>query len=188
MNVKIYLLDQNPEMARALRLAFAGEEAEVVCADFEAFMSARRVECVVSPANSFGLMDGGYDAAITRWFGDQLQERVRAYIWEHFRGEQPVGSAFIIDAGMDGQKLIHVPTMRVPSRIRDPEVVYQAMRVTLMTALENRVSSIVIPVFGGAAGGVRPALAADMMLRGYRQVLHPRQVNGWGDVGPVEEL
>lgn len=36
---------------------------------FTDFMDTYDVECVVSPANSFGLMDGGYDLTITMWFG-----------------------------------------------------------------------------------------------------------------------
>ncbi|ECE9311446.1 phage tail protein, partial [Salmonella enterica subsp. enterica serovar Napoli] len=35
---------------------------------------------MVSTANSFGLMDGGVDAAITAYFGPQLQERVQRNI------------------------------------------------------------------------------------------------------------
>lgn len=35
---------------------------------------------MVSAANSFGLMDGGVDGAITMFFGDQLQKRVQKHI------------------------------------------------------------------------------------------------------------
>ena len=61
--MKIYLLERNREGAEALRSVFAEEEVEVVCDDFASFMLTHDVECVVSPANAYGLMDGGYDAA-----------------------------------------------------------------------------------------------------------------------------
>ncbi|MBQ7712992.1 MAG: macro domain-containing protein [Clostridia bacterium] len=145
-------------------------------------MRTHEVECVVSPANAFGLMDGGYDAAITAWFGEQLPKRVQRYILENYYGEQPVGTSFLIDAGRDGQKLIHTPTMRVPSKILDPAVVYQSMRTTLMTALGAGVRSIVIPVFGGRTGGVPDGLAAKMMWLGYDQVMRPNRTIDWETV------
>ncbi|MBO4534548.1 MAG: macro domain-containing protein [Clostridia bacterium] len=138
-----------------------------------------RVDCVVSPANAFGLMDGGYDLAITQWFGKQLQQRVQAYILANYYGEQPVGTSFIIDAGRDGQTLIHTPTMRVPSKILDPAVIYQSMRTTLMVAMEGGVQSIVIPIFGGLTGGIDYKLAAQMMWLGYDQIMRPNTTIDW---------
>lgn len=178
--MKIYLLERNKVFADALSKVFAKEDVEVVCDDFARFMSTHEVECIVSPANAFGLMDGGYDLAITEWFGEQLQERVQKYILTHYYGEQPVGTSFIIDAGKNGQKLIHTPTMRVPSKILEPAVVYQSMRTTLMVALENHIESIVIPVFGGLTGQVDALLAAKMMWLGYDQIMRPNTTIDWG--------
>ena len=82
--MKIYLLERSERKAQALREAFAKEDVEVVCDEFENFMRTHEVECVVSPANAFGLMDGGYDAAITAGFGEQLPKRVQRYILENY--------------------------------------------------------------------------------------------------------
>lgn len=121
-------------------------------------------------------VDGGrLCAAITAWFGEQLPKRVQRYILENYYGEQPVGTSFLIDARRDGQKLIHTPTMRVPSKILDPAVVYQSMRTTLMTALGAGVRSLVIPVFGGRTGRVPDELAAKMMWLGYHQIMRPNR-------------
>ncbi|EJB4474161.1 hypothetical protein MT082_003968, partial [Salmonella enterica] len=38
-------------------------------------------------AETFGLMDGGVDAAITAYFGSQLQERVQQNIIREYLGE-----------------------------------------------------------------------------------------------------
>ena len=185
--MKIYILEMNGTIVAALREAFAQEDVEVVHDTFADFMVTHDVECVVSPANAFGLMDGGYDAAITRWFGDQLQERVQRYIIDHYYGEQPVGTSFIIDAGRNGQKLIHTPTMRVPSKILDPAVVYQSMRTSLMVALENDVKSIVIPVFGGLTGEVPPERAAKLMWLGYHRIMHPNKSIDWDVVYDLDD-
>lgn len=177
--MKIYLLEKNFRKAEKLKEAFRNEDVEVVNDDFAYFIRNHDVECVVSPANAYGLMDGGYDAAISEWFGDQLQERVQQYIIENYYGEQPVGTSFIIDAGKNRQKLIHTPTMRVPSEILDPAVVYQAMRTTLMVALENGVKSIVIPIFGGSTGQVDPEVAAKLMWLGYDRIMRPNKTIDW---------
>ena len=136
-------------------------------------MKSTKVQCVVSPANSFGIMDGGYDLALTKWYGEQLQERVQKYIMKNYYGEQPVGSSFIIDAGRDNQYLIHTPTMRTPEKIVDTRVIYQSMRTTLIVAKQNKIKSILIPMFGGLTGCVRPQVVAEMMYLGYRQIMKP---------------
>ncbi|MDY2625478.1 MAG: hypothetical protein SOV74_04055, partial [Coriobacteriales bacterium] len=48
---------------------------------------------------------------------------------------------------------------------------YQCMRATLMCAFDNRIQSIVIPVFGGGTGGVPIEVSSEMMWRGYRQIM-----------------
>ncbi|MEH2072692.1 MAG: hypothetical protein V7K47_31845 [Nostoc sp.] len=50
-------------------------------------------DCLVSPANSFGMMDGGIDAAIIRFFGRSLMAKVQQQIIEDYLGEQPVGTS-----------------------------------------------------------------------------------------------
>ena len=42
---------------------------EVVHADFDSFMANYQVDCVVSPGNSHGVMAGGYDRALSEYFG-----------------------------------------------------------------------------------------------------------------------
>lgn len=178
--IKIYLLDRNAEMTRSWAEWFARvKNVEIVNADFADFMNDNKVMCVVSPANSYGLMDGGYDAAITSWFGDGLQKKVQAYILNNFYGEQPVGSSFVIDTGKDDIKLIHTPTMRRPERIRDPLVVYQCMRTCLMVAMDNDIDSIVIPAFGGHVGRVDCDTIAKMMYHAYKQLFNPPDFLNW---------
>lgn len=184
---KICLLERDLQKCKFLELYFdSAPEVEIIRDDFQHFMKTHQVQCVVSPANAFGLMDGGYDLAITEWFGDQLQKRVQQYIIHHFYGEQPVGTSFLIDAGKDGQSLIHTPTMRTPQRILDPQVIYQCMRTTLMCAAEHSIESIVIPMFGSLTGGVRPQLVADMMWRAYQQLKNPPERIDWNYVETVE--
>jgi O-acetyl-ADP-ribose deacetylase (regulator of RNase III) len=178
--IKIILLDRNKKMVESWKRFFNGtENVKFVCSDFEKFMDNNKVQCVVSPANSYGLMDGGYDYAISEWFGWDLQNKVQKYIVDNFYGEQPVGTSIIVDTGKDGIKLIHTPTMRYPDIIRDAAVVYQCMRSTLMLAMKNDIKSIVIPAFGGACGGLEYDEIAEMMWKAFMQLLNPPKKISW---------
>jgi O-acetyl-ADP-ribose deacetylase (regulator of RNase III) len=178
--MEIYLLDINKDIVKCWENFFHNEpDVCVVYSDFAEFMRMTRVECVVSPANSFGFMDGGYDAAITKWFGDQLQRRVQQYIIDKLHGEQIVGTSFIIDSGNGNQYLIHTPSMRTPQRIRDPLVIYNCMRSCLITASENKIKSIVIPAFGGSTGGVSANIVAELMYKAYMQIKTPPSSISW---------
>jgi len=185
--MKVYILERNKDKVQEFKKIFAEEEdVEVVCKDFISFMASTDVECVVSPANAYGIMDGGYDEAITDWYGEGLMQKVQRYILDNYFGEQPVGTSFLLEIG-NGQKLIHTPTMKIPSKIKDPFVVYQCMRTTLMCAVQNNVQSIVIPVFGGATGGVDALDAAKLMWLGYYQIHHPNTEINWDIVRDIEE-
>lgn len=169
--MKIYIIEKDFDKFKYLKVYFGDlENVILVNNDFESFIKENKVQCVVSPANSFGLMDGGYDLALTNWYGNQLQERVQKYIIDNYYGEQPVGSSFIIETNKDNQLLIHTPTMRIPERIKDEKVIYQCMRTTLMLAKENNIESILIPMFGGSAGGVNPQIIAKLMRLAYDQL------------------
>jgi O-acetyl-ADP-ribose deacetylase (regulator of RNase III) len=127
---KIIFADPNIAVVDALDAAFAGIER--VATHHGGFEDVSGFDCMVSPANSFGLMDGGVDAAITAFFGEQLQERVQRLIaTEHF-GEQPVGSCLLVETRHRQHPwLAHCPTMRVPMDIRGTDHVYSAFRAAL---------------------------------------------------------
>src|SRR5262245_10518455 len=55
------------------------------------------VDAVVSPANSFGFMDGGIDMLYSQHFGWKVQERLQALIKKGHHGELLVGTAEIVD-------------------------------------------------------------------------------------------
>ena len=53
------------------------------------------VDCnaIVSPANSYGFMDGGLDLRISQFFGWHVQEKLQEIIKEKHHGELLVGCA-----------------------------------------------------------------------------------------------
>lgn len=167
----IYIIDCVPEKAKKVKECFrdAVVPVEVLNVDFYGFMKTHNIECVVSPANSFGYMSGGYDLAIRNYFGFSLQEKVQQQIAEEWLGEQPVGTSMFVTIN-PRQSLIHTPTMERPKEILDPHIIYQCMRTTLITALRHQVKSIVIPIFGGATGGIPAETCGRLMRQAFDQV------------------
>lgn len=177
--MKIYIIEQNKDKFKYLVPYFDDlDDVILINTDFISFMKEYDIECIVSPANSYGIMDGGYDQAIINYFGKNLQTKVQNYIIENYYGEQPVGTSFIIDIN-ENQKLIHTPTMRIPSKIKDERVIYQCMRTTLITAKQNNVENIVIPMFGGLTGGIHPNKIGKMMRYAYDQIQEPPEKITW---------
>lgn len=172
--MNVYLLDINPKITKELKREFDSfNNVKVINDDFIHFMKTHKdIECVVSPGNAFGYMDGGYDKAIIDYFGGELEQAVQRYIDKYLFGEQSVGTSFMVDIPKTNKKLIHTPSMRLPSPIKDKAIIYQCMRTTLMCATEGKIHSIVIPSFGGLTGKVEPKVIARYMRLGYEQILN----------------
>ena len=76
----VLLFDTRHDLCEAWRAALAGvDSVHVHHSSFELMQGA--FDCLVSPANSLALMDGGIDAAIIEHFGVALEERVQREIW-----------------------------------------------------------------------------------------------------------
>lgn len=174
--LKIYLCDIDRDMVNAWKMALEDssgvhENIELFEGSFHNFMCNHpEVDGIVSPANSYGLMDGGYDGAITAWFGEDVMAAVQSAIIEEYFGEQPVGSCLVVQVPPRisfGQFILHTPTMRVPSIIEDPEIVYHCTRACIIAALKNEFDTIVIPAFGACTGRVEHEVVARYMERAF---------------------
>ena len=111
---------------------------------------------------------------------------MQQHIIEHFYGEQPVGTSFIIETNKDNQYLIHTPTMQTPQPIEDPRVIYQCMRSTLIEARHNNIESILIPMFGGECGEVKLQIVAKMMWKAYMQLKETPKKLDWEYAEEIE--
>ncbi|MDY6936176.1 MAG: macro domain-containing protein [Cyanobacteriota bacterium] len=142
-----------------------------------------KYDCLVSPANSFGMMDGGIDAAIVRYFGDSLMVRVQKQILQEYLGEQPVGTSLIVETGHSRHPyLAHTPTMRVPMSVSGTDIPYIAMRAMLLSVRQhdrNRsnghspIQTIACPGLGTGIGRVPYDEAARQMALAYESFLYP---------------
>jgi len=132
-------------------------------------------DAVVSPANSFGFMDGGIDLRYSRHFGWHVQERLQAAIRERHHGELLVGAAEVVETG-DGRIpfLIAAPTMRVPMILQDTLNPYLAARAVLLLIrhghfpdgmfagrpIRSVISTVAFPGLGTGVGRVDPLVCA----------------------------
>jgi O-acetyl-ADP-ribose deacetylase (regulator of RNase III) len=154
------------------------------------------VECdaVVSPANSYGFMDGGIDALYMGYFGDDIQMRVRRQIFDHHYGEIIIGQADVVETTHDRiPYLIFSPTMRVPMNLHETVNPYLAARATFLLVkyglfksgkftgqkISDRINTVALPGLGTGVGKVNFNTCArqvrsaidDVLLRKYRMPL-----------------
>lgn len=187
---KIFLLDINRAMINCWNEAFVNcGDVYVVNKDFKTFISKNdEVDGIVSPGNSFGLMDGGYDKAISEYFGDALYEAVQNKIMECFWGEQPVGSCLSLQIPNTKKILLHTSTMRTPEVIIDPRIIYSCMRTTLVETEKNSIKQVVVPAFGGMTGRVPRKIIAQMMREAYDDVNNRRRNKGYNTWSNIREI
>jgi len=183
-DLRLILVAPKPALCASFQKHFEGlPNVEVVAGYFE---QLPRFDCMVSAANSFGLMDGGVDAAIRQFFGSALVERVQRRILEEYLGEQPVGTSLVVETAHPKHPFIaHTPTMRVPLPIAHTDNVYLAMWAMLLAVrrhnqhAEQRIHLIACPGLGTATGQVPYPEAARQMSMAYRNFLHPPATIDW---------
>lgn len=79
--MNIVLCTINPSIKLAWREALVGFPAlHPLCEILTGNITELAVDAVVSPANSFGFMDGGIDLHYSTVFGWHVQERLQAFI------------------------------------------------------------------------------------------------------------
>jgi O-acetyl-ADP-ribose deacetylase (regulator of RNase III) len=175
----VFLHTYDSTMAAEWRAAFKSADAVHV---IEEDILSGGADAIVSPANSFGYMDGGIDLAYLRFFGEEIQVTLQQRILTKFFGELVVGQATIISTGHEAFPwLISSPTMRVPDRIGDTVNVYLAFRAALIAILEHNrecdlpITSLSAPGLGTGIGGMSPRRAAFQMYAAYEAVFSKPQ-------------
>lgn len=182
--MQLILVDLDQKVCKAFQSYFADLPNITVVHD--RFENVEAYDCLVSPANSFGIMDGGIDAAITQFFGKQLMQRVQKILREDWGCEQPVGTSIIVETTHPKHPyLAHTPTMRVPMTIVKTDHVYNAMRAMLHAVdnfnktADHPIETILCPGLGTATGGVPAEEAARQMALAYKNFLNPPQHIEW---------
>lgn len=173
--VLIHLKDHSQDVVGAWQAEFS-DEPMVQVSQGEIF--AASADAIVSPANSFGHMDGGIDLVYSNFFGWNLEERLRSLLAERHYGELPVGQAVILETKHESIPfLVSAPTMRVPVNISKTVNVYLAFRAALIAVLSHNervdtpIRSLLVPGLGTGVGDMPPSRAARQMKMAYRAIL-----------------
>jgi O-acetyl-ADP-ribose deacetylase (regulator of RNase III) len=170
----IFLHTFDPDMASVWQKAFDGVYGVTIV---EGDILTGTCDALVSPANSFGYMDGGIDLAYLRFFGLELQSKVQQKIKSDFHGELPVGQAMVVPTGHESiPYLVAAPTMRIPDKIGETVNVYLAFRAALLAvqAQNDRnpksISTLRFPALGTGVGSMSLARAAHQMRAAHTSV------------------
>ncbi len=142
-------------------------------------------EAIVSPANSFGFMDGGIDAAYTGFFGLQLQEKLRRLIRSDCpNGELLVGEALAVSTGDPQIRwVIAAPTMRIPEALPANTVnPFLAARAALLVADDLDIKTLAIPGLGTLTGQVTPQNCARQVREAIEWSKDQPFLESWGQV------
>lgn len=174
---RIHLVDLDAKLVVAWREAFR---------DLPEVLPERRdlfevnADAIVAPGNSFGIMDGGIDAAIRDVLGPSIEARVQEFIVARHHGEIHVGCAEVVETGDTRWPfLVFTPTVRVPDDVSRTTNAYVAFRALLLAirrhneSAEPKIRSVVCPGLCTGIGAMPVRRAAAQMRIAYRQLREP---------------
>lgn len=155
MPLQLILGDKNPELIEAWTIAFAGIPG-ITIRGGNILMT--KADALVSPANSFGFMDGGFDESISQLFDRTIQPTVQKMIRTKHNGELLVGAAEIVGTGYEQFRyLVCAPTMRVPQNVSNSVNAFLAMRAILLAFInfneQNKYETILSVAIPGLCTG-----------------------------------
>lgn len=151
-----------------------------------------KADAIVSPANSFGIMDGGLDLYIRDVLGVDTEQRLQKEILKVYYGEMPVGNALIVPTHRTGWPyLIAAPTMRVPENVAQSINAYLAFRAVLLAvkhfneSATAKISSIVCPGLATGTGYMSARKCAAQMRVAYQYLSNPEKIPSFNEIHEV---
>lgn len=174
----IQLIDRNKKMCQKWEQSF-GEEVNILNDDILSIPT----DCIISPANSFGFMDGGLDLLISHTLGWQVEKIVRDTIEKDYYGEILVGQAFL---SKTDSKLIPFiicsPTMRVPQILPVDSVnIYLASKAIFRIIKTHPHLTYSVSGLGTGIGGSSFKTCAKQMKYAYEEIFSnsfiPKDIN-----------
>lgn len=166
--MRISFRDISPLVCGAVESAFRGvADVDVYCADI---FSAAPADAIVSPANSYGLMDGGIDLVYVRRFGWALQSRLMGIIHELPGRLLPVGDALMVPTNDPLIPwMISAPTMVTPGPVPDTRNAYLAFSAVLRIGRARNLGRVLCPGLATLTGRMDPLESARQMREAWDQ-------------------
>lgn len=197
--MKIQLVDYNEPLCKEWQKAFQGcKDVTFYCENYFDVTT----DCYISPANSFGFLNGGIDDKIRKFYEKRsidIQKTVQDSIIREYNSELLVGQAIyfpLYNFEKIVPDLIVAPTMRVPMKLPHDSVnVYLAMRgiflkLKSLQSLGSRVKSVSICGLGTGIGQLPYDLCAKQMKQAYDDIWIGKNYfpNTWGDAQDRHQL
>jgi O-acetyl-ADP-ribose deacetylase (regulator of RNase III) len=184
--MRIYLRDLYSQLVDAWKTSFR-DIPDVEASQGQIF--DLKADAIISPANSFGFMDGGIDLVYSRYFGWHVQERLQKLLRDEYDGQLPVGMAIIVETDHPEMPyVISAPTMHAPSDVSETQNAYLAFRAALRAVQKKNeqqpgaIQSILCPGLATATGQMPFKACARQMYTAYMQVMggqpwQPQNIN-----------
>ena len=177
--MQITLFDRDKTLCEQWEKDFSGyENIKVIQTDFS---ELEPHDCIVSPANSFGLMDGGFDQVLSDYFTG-IQESVQKRIKSFYSGMQPLGSCLLIKTFDEKfPYLAHIPTMLYPSDVSNSIHAFLAFKALLHTVEHyDEITSVACCGLAYGTGGMSAYNVSKQMKIAYGT--RHDDFNNWNDV------
>lgn len=139
-------------------------------ADLTDAVVQNNIDAIVSPGNSFGFLNGGFDKVIADFYGklsqkspEQVSKDFQRELFEQVGGYNPPGSAIVVDmnnvlnvSSRRLPKLIHLSTMSMPEKIgtRDPVVFNCLWNLVTCVKKDDDISTVLLTGLGTGTGCV----------------------------------
>ena len=184
---KLYLIDSKPELCDKWRQVFSSyPEVEVLTGDY----FQQSADAIVSPANSFGIMDGGLDLAIRNELGFQVETDIQEVILNKYHGEMPIGSAEIINTNHNKWSyMIAAPTMRIPENVAytiNAYIAFRAILIAINSFNESKpkrtIKSLVCSGLGTGIGSMEAVKCAAQMRAAYKLIKEPPRISSFAEI------
>lgn len=188
--MKIIFVDKLKPLVDVWNIAFADLISAGNVQVIHGSIFDQKVDAIVSPANSFGFMDGGLDYHISANLGWDIQTNLQEYIKNNTHGELLVGQAVAISTTHNKIPfVISAPTMRVPTILGAQSInVYLATKAALHCMITNKLNSIAIPGMGTGVGKVPVGICASQMRRAYEDIFSGTFPKSWKDAQNRHQL
>lgn len=138
-------------------------------------------DAIVSPANSFGFMDGGLDYKLRERFTLDIERRLQGRIRGKYDGELLVGQAEIIETCNERIPfLVCAPTMRIPKQLDLTSInAYLSTRAALRSirqhntdkSEEMKIQKVAFPFMCTGVGMMPYHISARQMRKAYKEIV-----------------
>lgn len=144
--------------------------------DFRKLKAGEDYDCIITPGNAFGIMDGGFDKVVLEKY-PLAQEIVQRTIKNFYGSECPVGSSVLVKLSHK-VSLVYAVTMRFPGPVAAKDIAYTAA-LSAFSAIESynkampenvRIKNVTMPLLATTTGGYPPVKSAQQILLALSRV------------------